>query len=85
MKKNMNNADTVEATISRCARGHDTYAVILNDFRLFGPKCCGQWEIIRRFRTTLADLRDDLASAGVVLPDASMASDASTASAMILS
>lgn len=82
-RKSKQNADAIEATISRCARGHDTYVVILNGFRLFGPKCCGQWEIIRRFRTTLPDLRDDLASAGVGLADAALAADATTAPAMI--
>lgn len=54
---------TIEATVSRCANGHDVYVVMLNEFRLFGRKCCGQWEIVRRFTTTLVELREDLVQA----------------------
>lgn len=54
---------SIEATISRCAAGHDAYAVMLNDFRLFGGKCCGRWTVVRRYKTTLAELRDDLGEA----------------------
>lgn len=58
-----NTQPTIEATISRCYNGHDVYCIMLNEFRLFGGKCCGRWTIVRKYKTTLAELREDLGEA----------------------
>lgn len=47
----------VEITISRCASGHNVYAIIVGDTRITGSKCCGRWNVFRMYRMDRDELR----------------------------
>ena len=51
--------------ILRCFYGHDVQSVTINDLRIAGGKCCGQWKTVRRWEVDESSLLRDLGRAGV--------------------